>query len=103
VTDILDVNTANEDNNKTPMGWWNNLYLIPIVLFVAIICVVLWIYYHSKKMDDMKVVPAEQSTTHNSVYAYGNTGYNGFETSGDYSKLQREQTGRVKQNPVYDC
>lgn len=103
VNTTVSVDTANEHNNKTPKGWWNNLYLIPIILFVAIVCVALWIYYEKGDKSQMRVVPAEESTTHNAVYAYGNTGHKGFETSNDYSVLEREQTGRVKQNPVYDC
>jgi len=38
-TNTLSVETVNDKDNHTPIEWWNNLYIIPIVLFICIICI----------------------------------------------------------------
>ena len=104
-TSTPNVNTANEENHNTSKRWWNDLNIIPIVLFVGILCIIVWIYYYIEYMKTRKVVPAESVERQNPAYTGGNS-YSGFETSNDYSYLARdqlEQSRRTKTNPVYSA
>ena len=100
VITTLSIDTVNTSDDTETNNKWTNLYIIPIVIFVIIIFVISGLYC----CNNNKIVPAENIIEPKTIYSYGHVGSPNFETSNDYSELERkntEQNGRVKLNPVY--